>query len=205
MTSVQDLASEVRSRAVEMQTLKFDTEQIIGAAFDDLALKGQVMSNESEMRVQVMAQVSGYGVLQPLLDDESIEEIWINRPDEVILARGSEVVRLDLDLPAESIRTLVLRMLRNSGRRVDTSLPFADAVLGDGSRLHVVIPSVTAQHWAVNVRKFPKSLYSLEKLVLLGAVSDDQAAFCVRRFEAARTYWSRVQLIPAKPRCWSPC
>jgi hypothetical protein len=39
-----------------------------------------------------------------------------------------------------------------SGRRVDLSSPFVDATLGDGSRLHVVIPDITRRHWAVNIR-----------------------------------------------------
>jgi len=45
-------------------------------------------------------------------------------------------------------------MLRSSGRRVDLSSPFVDATLLDGSRLHVVIPDITKDHWHVNIRKF---------------------------------------------------
>ena len=45
-------------------------------------------------------------------------------------------------------------MLKSSGRRIDLSSPFVDAMLPDGSRLHVVIPDITAEHWAVNIRKF---------------------------------------------------
>jgi len=42
-------------------------------------------------------------------------------------------------------------MLKSSGRRVDLSQPFVDAMLPDGSRLHVVIPDITRRHWAVNI------------------------------------------------------
>jgi pilus assembly protein CpaF len=45
-------------------------------------------------------------------------------------------------------------MLKSSGRRVDLSSPFVDATLPDGSRLHVVIPDITREHWNVNIRKF---------------------------------------------------
>ena len=51
------------------------------------------------------------------------------------------------------VHDLVERMLRTSGRRVDVSQPFVDALLPDGSRLHVVIPDVTRRHWAVNIRR----------------------------------------------------
>jgi len=43
-------------------------------------------------------------------------------------------------------------MLQTSGRRVDLSQPFVDAMMPDGSRLHVVIPDITRAHLAVNIR-----------------------------------------------------
>jgi hypothetical protein len=56
-------------------------------------------------------------------------------------------------LSADAVRDLVERMLRTSGRRVDLSTPFVDAVLPDGSRLHVVIPDITRCHWAVKTTR----------------------------------------------------
>lgn len=47
---------------------------------------------------------------------------------------------------------LVEKMLKTTGRRVDMSSPFVDAMLPDGSRLHVVIPDITRKHWSVNIR-----------------------------------------------------
>ena len=76
---------------------------------------------------------------------------------------------------------LVERMLKASGRRVDLSSPFVDATLPDGSRLHVVIPDVTREHWAVNVRKFVVKATHLDDLVRLGSLTDH----CARFLEAA--------------------
>ena len=56
------------------------------------------------------------------------------------------------------VADLVERMLRSSGRRIDLSTPFVDAMLPDGSRLHVVIPQITRAHLAVNIRKFVLSI-----------------------------------------------
>jgi pilus assembly protein CpaF len=75
------------------------------------------------------------------------------------------------------IRTLVERMLRTSGRRLDLSSPFVDAVLIDGSRLHVVIPDITPRHWAVNIRKFVLRAHRLEELVRLRSLDERSAAF----------------------------
>jgi pilus assembly protein CpaF len=62
-------------------------------------------------------------------------------------------------------------MLKSSGRRVDLSSPFVDAVLPDGSRLRVVIPDITRQHWYVNIRKFVVRADSMDDLVRLGTVT----------------------------------
>jgi pilus assembly protein CpaF len=75
------------------------------------------------------------------------------------------------------VRDLVEKMLKTSGRRVDLSNPFVDAMLPDGSRLHVVIPDITREHWAVNIRKFVLSANSLDELVALGSITTQAARF----------------------------
>src|SRR5690348_1173192 len=68
-------------------------------------------------------------------------------------------------------------MLRSSGRRIDLSTPFVDAMLPDGSRLHVVIPNITRRHVAVNIRKFAVGLRSLDELVAAGTLTEQAARF----------------------------
>ena len=132
----------------------------------------------------VRDEVFGFGALQPYLDDPSVEEIWINAPDRIFIARAGLSERLDLELDAEAVRAVVERMLRPTGRRIDVSQPFVDASLPDGSRLHVAIPDITRAHWSVNIRKFAASIRSLEHLVQVGALSDEAAEYltdCVTR------------------------
>jgi len=123
----------------------------------------------------VLAAVSGYGPLQPLLDDPSVEEIWINAPDQVFCARGGRSERVTTALTAELVRDIVERMLHAAGRRVDLSHPFVDASLPDGSRLHVVIPDITRDHWSVNIRKFAPQRRTLDDLVHAGAMPSGAA------------------------------
>jgi pilus assembly protein CpaF len=121
--------------------------------------------------------------LQPLLDDPAVEEIWINGPDRVFVARDGVSQRLPLTLDEREVRDLVERMLQSTGRRVDLSSPFVDASLPDGSRLHVVIPDITRAHWAVNIRKFRSGMRGLGELVKLGSLTQPAAEFldlCVR-------------------------
>jgi pilus assembly protein CpaF len=65
-------------------------------------------------------------------------------------------------------------MLAFSKRRVDRMMPYVDAALKDGSRLHIVIPEVTGEHWAVNIRKFNKPNITLAQLQELGSVTPEQ-------------------------------
>lgn len=125
---------------------------------------------------EVLASVAGYGPLQPYLDDPTVEELWINAPDRIFVARAGVSERVPLTLTDAAVRDLVERMLHSSGRRVDLSQPFVDASLPDGSRLHVVIPDITHRHWAVNVRKFLPAFRDLERLVETGSLAASAAS-----------------------------
>ena len=126
---------------------------------------------------QVLDAVVGFGPLQQFLDDPAVEEIWINEPGKVFVARSGASELTTTILTAEDVRDLVERMLKSSGRRVDLSSPFVDATLPDGSRLHVVIPDITRTHMAVNIRKFVVRATGLAELVDLGTLTRQAAEF----------------------------
>ena len=121
--------------------------------------------------------VAGFGPLQRHLDDPTVEEIWINEPGRVFVARRGRSELTTTILDDGQVRDLVEKMLKTTGRRVDLSTPFVDAMLPDGSRLHVVIPDITRRHWSVNIRKFVLSANSLDELVELGTVTPQAARF----------------------------
>ena len=126
---------------------------------------------------ELQATVGGYGPLQRLFDDPDVEEIWWNEPSRVFCARRGRSELTTVVLSEEGVRETVERMLRSSGRRVDVSQPFVDALLPDGSRLHVVIPDVTRRHWAVNVRRHVLPAARLDDLVALGTLTPASARF----------------------------
>lgn len=153
--------------------------------YSERALGGSLplLDDEVQATRDVVASITGFGPLQPFFDDDTVEEIWINCPDRVFVARNGVAELTDVSLTAVEVRDLVERMLQSTGRRVDLSSPFVDASLPDGSRLHVVIPDVTQKHWAVNIRKFAKRIKELRQLVALGSLSPQASAFlqlCVR-------------------------
>lgn len=139
---------------------------------NDLALSrgGALVDDEGALVRDVLASFTGYGPLQPLLDDDGIEEIWLNGADRVHIARGGISERIPLQLTESQLRDIVERMLQATGRRVDLSQPFVDASLPDGSRLHVAIADVVRGGWAVNIRKFLPAHRSLEAMVAHGTL-----------------------------------
>lgn len=148
-------------------------------SYSERALGGTapLIADEQAAARTIIAAVTGLGPLQPFLDDPTVEEVWINAPDRIFIARNGVSERIQLDLSEADVRDLVERMLRSTGRRVDLSSPFVDASLPDGSRLHVAIPDITRKHWAVNIRKFRSGMRNLSELVRLGSLSPKAAEF----------------------------
>ncbi|WP_396654377.1 CpaF family protein [Microbacterium sp.] len=182
--AVQTVADRVRDRLREEQADPLrHPDRAQQAAFaevrrhNDYALaRGlDLIEDEASCVREVLARVTGFGPLQALLEDPEIEEIWINDPATVYVARAGRSERVPLRLTDEAVRDLVEKMLHATGRRVDLSQPFVDASLPDGSRLHVVIPDITRTHLAVNIRKFLAARRTLDDLVAARSLPVDAA------------------------------
>lgn len=169
-SDVDPLADTERARALIDQAV---------AAYELRMVRGSLplIHDFAEARRFLFDSICGFGALQPFLEDPSVEEIWINSPSEVFVARSGESELTGVVLTADAVRHLVERMLKISGRRLDLSSPFVDASLPDGSRVHVAIPDVTRKDWAVNIRKFVARARRLSDLVQLGSLTPDAARF----------------------------
>jgi pilus assembly protein CpaF len=135
------------------------------------------VGDEDAAAREALAVLTGFGAIQPFLDDPDIEEIWLNGPSRVFVARNGVSELTDTVLTEEAVRDLIERLLASTGRRVDHSSPFVDASLPDGSRLHVAIPDVTRRHPAINIRKFSRRVRTLANLVSLGSLTPRAAEF----------------------------
>ena len=171
----------------EPTTLRRLVESAV-ADYDDRSVDGALppLADLGAAVKRVLDEVAGFGPLQAYLDDPAVEEIWINEPGKVFVARNGVAELTTTILTGDDVQTLVERMLKSSGRRVDLSSPFVDATLPDGSRLHVVIPDITRVHWAVNVRKFSVRATRLDDLVTLGTLTPHAAAFLAAAVAAGR-------------------
>ncbi len=182
--AVSDVVSEVRARVWTGGISPQDESTELRHIVEDILAREK---NSTEFRFDaepllpvaehIALHISGFGLLQPLLEDPEVEEIWINEPDRIFVARNGRSELTNVILDEIEVRGLVERMLAASGRRVDLSNPFVDATLPDGSRLHVAIPDITRKHWSVNIRKFIMGTKSLDGLVQAGTLTDQAAAF----------------------------
>ena len=149
------------------------------ADHDQRSLTGVVapIPDPDDVVEELVARVSGFGPLQRYLDDPTVEEVWINEPSRVFVARAGKHELTATILSAAQVQELVERMLKSSGRRVDVSQPFVDAMLPDGHRLHVVLEGIARGFSAVNIRKFVVRATRLSDLVELGSLSEQAARF----------------------------
>ena len=108
------------------------------AEYDDRVLTSSLapLSDPRTAALAVYHAVAGFGPLQRHLDDPTVEEIWINEPGRVFVARRGQSELTTTILTDGQIRDLVEKMLKTTGRRVDLSNPFVDAILSNhpGSR-----------------------------------------------------------------------
>lgn len=178
----QQLRAAVRKSGIDPQR---ETERVRAlathavAAHDELSLTGVVVpvADPTVLVDELVARVSGFGALQRYLDDPEVEEIWINDPTRVFVARGGRHELTTTILTSDEVRDLVERMLKQSGRRLDVSSPFVDARLPDGHRLHVVLEGISADFAAVNIRKFLLRSSRLADLVVRGTLTEQAAEF----------------------------
>lgn len=172
----------IRARGVDPSGQPDEVRKIVASAaadYDARSLRAPLpmVGDMGSTQQAIFDAVAGYGPLQPLLDDPDVEEIWINSPTQIFCARAGVTELTNISLTKQQVADLVEKMLKTSGRRLDLSTPFVDAALPDGSRLHVVIPDITAQHWAVNIRKFVVRAHRLTDLVKKHSLTSQAAAF----------------------------
>ncbi len=176
------LRSRVQQRGVDPQREAEVVRQLahqVVREHDDRSLTGAVdpVADREALVRFLVAHVSGFGPLQPFLDDPVVEEVWINEPSRVFVARDGRHELTPVVLTSGQVTELVERMLATSGRRIDISQPFVDALLPGGHRLHVVLDGITRGFTAVNIRKFVVKAAHLDDLVALGSLPAPAAAF----------------------------
>jgi pilus assembly protein CpaF len=135
-------------------------------------------TERSQVFEQIMADVLGFGPIEPLLSDDSVTEILVNGPQHVFVERNGILEETDLRFRDSSeVMRIIDRIVAPLGRRVDESSPLVDARLPDGSRVNIIIPPLSLVGPCISIRKFAKAVYGRDDVIRLNTVTPDMADF----------------------------
>jgi pilus assembly protein CpaF len=160
-----------------------DTElrsEITAITSEQLAELGIVLNREDRqtLNTELFDEVTGLGPLEPLLQDESVNDILINGPQRVFIERAGKLELSDVRFKDERhLLRIIDKIVSAVGRRVDESNPYVDARLKDGSRFNAMVPPVAVDGSLVSIRKFKKEKLGIDDLVNFGAFSEEMAAY----------------------------
>ena len=123
-------------------------------------------------------EVMGLGPLEPLLKDETVNDILVNGPNRVFVERGGKLTLTDITFKDERhLLRIIDKIVSAVGRRVDESNPYCDARLQDGSRFNCMVPPVAVDGSLVSIRKFKKEKLGIPDLVKFGAFTEEMGLY----------------------------
>ncbi|OOF54352.1 pilus assembly protein CpaF [Rodentibacter genomosp. 2] len=135
-------------------------------------------------------EIEGYGPLRDLMNDDGVNDILVNGPDNIWVERAGILEKTDKAfIDNGQLTDIARRLVARVGRRIDDGSPLVDSRLPDGSRLNVVIPPIALDGTSISIRKFSKEKKTLQELVNYGSMTLDMANFLII---AAR---SRINII----------
>mgnify|MGYP000951214733 CR=1 FL=1 len=127
---------------------------------------------------EIINEILGFGILQPLLNDQEISEVMVNGKGQVFVEKFGVLSQTDIQFESDQdIIRLIDKIILPLGRRVDGDSPTVDARLPDGSRVNAVVPPVAIDGPLLTIRKFAKNKYSMEQLIQMGTLTENMAAF----------------------------
>ncbi|MCI0876935.1 MAG: CpaF family protein [Chloroflexi bacterium] len=133
----------------------------------------------------VIADILGYGPLEPLLQDESITEVMVNGPKRIYVERRGLIEPTEVVFENEAhLRRIIDRIVSPLGRRVDESSPMVDARLPSGYRVNATIPPLALDGSSLTIRKFAQTPYTVQDLIANGTLSSGLASFLKATVEA---------------------
>ncbi|MCY4334848.1 MAG: CpaF family protein [Litoreibacter sp.] len=157
--------------------LKAEIAAICAEGLEEMAI---VLNKEERqtLHAELFDEVTGLGPLEPLLKDETVNDILVNGPNRVFVERAG---KLELTVTRFKDEKHLLRIIDKIvsavGRRVDESNPYVDARLKDGSRFNAMVPPIAVDGSLVSIRKFKKEKLAIDDLVRFGAFSEEMAAY----------------------------
>lgn len=190
-STLDDYAGQLRDRAIELArsrrlrlgddgvALREHVRELVGAEAPALSA-----ALREDLVDRVVTAAVGFGPLEPLLADPTVDEIMVNGCQSVWIERGGALEAVDLRFETTiELENLIERMIAPLGRRVDEASPICDARLPDGSRVNVVIPPLALNGPLLTIRRFRHGRLDGRALIANGTLGERALAFlggCVR-------------------------
>jgi len=158
-----------------------EVRQTIQDLFDQVLTQENIILSRTERErlfEGIVAEILGFGPLEPLLADEHVSEIMVNGPEKVFVERKGKISKTNINFENnEHVMKVIDRIVSPLGRRVDESSPYVDARLPDGSRVNAIIPPLALNGPTITIRKFEKDPLTIDDLIRFGSMSAEVAEF----------------------------
>ncbi|PWJ15017.1 CpaF family protein [Jannaschia seohaensis] len=185
---IEELKTEMHHRlldnlnlaAVEKADPNALRSEIVSITTEELAEMGVVLGREDRQTLneELFDEVTGLGPLEPLLKDDSVNDILVNGPHNIYIERNGKLQKSDIRFKDERhLLRIIDKIVSAVGRRVDESNPYVDARLKDGSRFNAMVPPVAVDGSLVSIRKFKKEKLGVDDLVRFGAFTEEMATY----------------------------
>ncbi len=158
-----------------------EVRQTIEELFESILVEENIVLSRAEKRrlfEAIVAEILGFGPLEPLLADDTITEIMVNGSKNVYVERKGKIERTTMTFESDDhVLRIMDRIVSPLGRRIDESSPYVDARLPDGSRVNAVIPPISLVGPVLTVRKFARIPITIEDLLRFGTLTAESVEF----------------------------
>ncbi len=151
--------------------------QLLQQAYAGLKLSLPVTLRDQLFR-EILDEILGFGILQPLLEDADISEVMVNGAQKIYIERKGKIIKTNIAFENDAaVLRVIEKIILPLGRRIDADSPTVDARLPDGSRVNAVIPPVAIDGPTITIRKFQKEKLSIQDLIQYGSLTPNMAEF----------------------------
>jgi len=182
------LIAQIDERNLDIYTWPADKlERFVADQVKRFVVDERLPVNQREIEALVRDarnELMGYGPIQSLVEDDTVNDIVVNGPYNVFVERSGKLYSVPVRFNDNNhVIRVIQRILAPLGRRVDESTPMVDARLPDGSRVNAIIPPIALDGPCLSIRKFRKSPLSADDLLRLGSITEAELEYLRKRVE----------------------
>jgi len=168
---------------INRQQLADEVRNMANNAFG--ARKDLAKIDRSRLMDELMDEIFGFGPLERLLKDPTVNDILVNDPKTVYVERRGKLELTDVQFSDDGhLIRIIQKIVAKLGRRIDESSPMVDARLPDGSRVNAVIPPLALDGPTLSIRRFGAEPLKMEDLLNFGSILPDMVKFVAGAVEA---------------------